>query len=85
MSRTFGTIINNLIATQGRLTIKTNYKVDFKVNGFVVDKNGNKWIIAQIEEMEQEVNPQTRYWLRQNPDTDYVLSLIKVENIEGLV
>lgn len=78
----YGQIINNLIATQGRVTIKTNYALGFKIGGYVVFKNGRKFLISDIVEMEQEVNPQTLYWFKENPNTDLVLSLVEVENVE---
>ena len=80
--KSYGQIINNLIATQGRVTIKTNYNLDFKISGYVVFKNGRKFLISDIVEMEQEINPQTLYWFKENPNTDLVLSLVEVENVE---
>lgn len=82
--RSYGQIVNNLIATQGRITIKTNYNLDFKINGSVVFKNGKKYIIQDIVEMEQEINPQTLYWFKQNPNTDFVISLIEIDNAREL-
>lgn len=80
----YGQIVNNLIATQGRVTIKTNYNLDFKISGCVVFKNGRKFLISEIVEMEQEVNPQTLYWFKENPNTDLVISLVEIENVEEL-
>lgn len=80
----YGQIVNNLIATQGRVTIKTNYDLDFKISGCVVFKNGRKFLVSEIVEMQQEINPQTLYWFKENPNTDTVLSLIEIENVEEL-
>ena len=80
----YGQIVNNLIATQGRTTIKTNYQLNFKISGCVVFKNGRKFLINDIVEMQQEVNPQTLYWFKENPNTDLVISLIEIENVEKL-
>ena len=77
----YGQAVNNLIATQGRTTIKTNFDLKFKVNGYVNFWNGRRYIINEIIEMEQELNPQTKYWFKNNPNTDYVLSLVEVEVI----
>lgn len=78
--KSYGQIINNLIATQGRITIKTNYDIDFKINGYITFRNGRRFIISQIVEMEQELNPQTNYWFAKNPNTDLVISLTEIEN-----
>ena len=82
--RSYGQIINNLIAIQGRSVIKTNWDLDWIVKGFIVTKDGKRWTIVDITKMEQEVNPQTRYWLTHNADTDYVISLVEVDNEKGL-
>ena len=83
--KSYGQIVNNLIATQGRLTIKTNWNLDWKVNQFIVDNYGKKYIIQEIQTMPQEVNPQVLALAITNPDTDYVLSLIEIENAEELL
>ena len=79
---TYGQIINNLIATQGRLTIKTNWNLGYKVNEYFVDKNGDRYIINDVVRMEQEINPQIMFFRKTNPDTDFVLSLTKIERID---
>ena len=81
----FGTVINNLIADDTTYVIKTNWDIDFKVGEFIIDKKSRKmWTIQQIERLRQDVNSQTLYWLTKNPETDYVLSLVQVENVWGL-
>lgn len=82
--KSYGQIVNNLIATQGRVTIKTNWDLDWEVNQFFVDNYGIKYLIADVQIMPQEVNPQVLATSLINPDTDYVLSLIQVENMEEL-
>lgn len=82
--KSYGQAVNNLIATQGRYTIKTNWDMGFEVNGFIVDKNGKKYIISEIEKMEQSINPQVMFWFNSNIDTSFVLSLIEIENAEEL-
>ena len=81
----FGTVINNLIADDTTYVIKTNWDINFKVGEFIIDKKSRKmWTIQQIERLRQDVNSQTLYWLTKNPETDYVLSLVQVENVWGL-
>ena len=82
--KSYGQIINNLIAIQGRLTIKTNWDLKWKVNEYIVDNYGNKYIIQEVQKMPKEVNPQVLAVSLVNPETDYVLSLIEIDNAEGL-
>ena len=82
--KSYGQIVNNLIATQGRVTIKTNWDLDWKVNQYFVDNYGKKYIIQEVQIMPQEVNPQVLALSLVNPDTDFVLSLVEIENVEEL-
>ena len=81
----FGTVINNLIADQSRYVIKTNWDIGFEVGDFIIDKkSGNMWTIEQIERLQHDTNSQVMFWLKKNPETDFVLSLVKIENAWGL-
>lgn len=82
--KSYGQIINNLIAIQGRLTIKTNWDLDWKVNQYFVDNYGKKYLISEVQKMPQEINSQVLAINLNNPDTDFVLSLIEIDNAEGL-
>ena len=81
-SRAFGTIVNNLIAEQGRMTIETNWALGFKAKEYITDHWGKRWQIASVVKMPQNVNPQVMALCIENQDTDYVLSLIEVDNVE---
>lgn len=78
--KSYGTIINNLIAMQGRLTIKTNWDLDFRPKEYIVDNDGMRWQIAEVQKLREEANPNVNAILKQNPDTDYILSLVEVDN-----
>ena len=80
----YGQAINNLIATQGRLTIKTNWDLKWKVKEYFVDNYGKRYIIEEIQIMPQEVNGQILALSLTNPDTEYVLSLVEIENAWGI-
>lgn len=82
--QSYGQAINNLIAIQGRLTIKTNWNLGWKVNQYIIDNYGKKFLIQEVQKMPQEVNSQVLAVSLVNPDTDYVLSLIEIENAELL-
>lgn len=82
--KSYGQIINNLIATQGRVTIKTNWDLDWKPNEYFVDNYGKKYLIQEVQIMPQEINPQVLAIRLRNPDTDFVISLVEIENMEEL-
>ncbi len=81
--RTFGTIINNLIADQERYTIATNWDLGFKPSEYIIVNDNERYIIDEVVKM-HDMSEQTSYWLKKNQDTTYVLSLIKVDNVEEL-
>ena len=82
--KSYGQIINNLIAIQGRLTIKTNWDIGWQVNKIFVDNYGKKYQISDVQIMPQEINPQVLAVNLINPDTDFVISLIEIDNAREL-
>ena len=82
--KSFGELINNLILTQGTLTIKTNWDIGWQPKQYFVDNYGKRYIINDIQIMPQEVNPQVLAVAMVNPDTDFVLNLTQVDNVWGL-
>lgn len=77
--KTYGMVINNLIKTQGRKMIKTNWGYDWQPRQVIVDNYGDRWKIQQVIEMPQEVNPQVAHFAI-NPDKAYALSLVRISN-----
>lgn len=77
--KSYGFAINNLILTQGRKTIKTNWDFGWQPRQIVVDNYGTRWKIEEVMIMPQEVNPQVAHFAL-NPDIDYVLSLVMITN-----
>lgn len=77
--KSYGMVINNLIKTQGRTTIKTNWNLDWKAREIVIDQHGQAFKIQEVVEMPLEVNAQVNS-LWQNPNIDFVLSLVKISN-----
>lgn len=77
--KVYGTVINNLILTQGRTTIKTNWNLGWEPQQIIIDNFGDRWKIEEVVIMPLEVNQQVSYFAR-NPDIDYVLSLVKIGN-----
>lgn len=79
VSKTYGTVINNLIKMQGRTTIKTCWDLDWKVRQIVVLSDGERYKIQNIEVLQQEASSQVNY-ITKNPNIDYVLSLVRIAN-----
>lgn len=77
--RTYGTVITNLIKTQGRTTIKTNFNLDWKPRQIVILEDGKAFKIQEVATMNLEVSPQVNS-LFANPNTDFVLSLVGIVN-----
>lgn len=75
----YGMVVNNLIKTQGRKTIKTNWEFNWQPKQIIVDNEGDRWKIQQVVEIPQEVNPQVAHFAI-NPDKAYALSLVKIAN-----
>lgn len=80
----YGQVVNNLIAEQDRMAICTNWDLDWKVRQYVIDNDGGKWQITAISKLPQEVNPQVMALVKHNPDTNFIITMIKVENVEEL-
>lgn len=80
----YGQVINNLIATQGTATIKSNWNLEWHRGDFVVLNDGTRWKVIEYVPYTQNVNPQTNYWFKQNLSTDFVLNMIKVDNVGEL-
>lgn len=83
-NRRFEQVINNLIVEQGVVTIMTNDNLPFKVNKYVVFKDGSKYLIREYYKVQDELNPQINYWKKGNPNTQYIIALIEIENAEEL-
>lgn len=77
--KTYSTVINNLIETQGRTTIKTNWDLKWKVRDIIVDNDGERYKVQEVVKMPLEVNAQVGHFAK-NPDIDYVLSLVRISN-----
>lgn len=81
--KSYGQVINNLIMTQSRKTIKTNWDFGWQPKQIIVDDEGNRWKIEEVVVFPQEINSQVAHFAR-NPDIDYALSLIKISNPLGV-
>lgn len=77
--KTYGTVINNLIKTQGRTTIKTSWHLDWAPRQVIVDQFGDRFKIQEVVTMPVEVFPQV-YLIGLNPSVDFVLSLVSISN-----
>lgn len=81
-TRTFGEVIDNIITTQRRMTIRTRWNLDFCINGYVVTQDGRMWIIEQVQS--NSFNAQNLRFMQKNPNSEYILSLVGIDNPMGV-
>lgn len=81
-TRTFGEVIDNIITTQRRMTIRTRWNLDFCINGYVVTQDGQMWTIAQVQR--NSYNAENLRFMQKNPNSEYILSLVGVDNPMGV-
>lgn len=81
-TRTFGEVIDNIITTQRRMTIRTRWNLNFQVNSYITTQDGQMWTIAQVQR--NSYNAENLRFMRDNPGSDFTLSLIGVEDAWGL-
>lgn len=81
--KSYGQIINNLIAEQGRKVIKSN-DYEFKVGNIIVDEDDVKWYVQEVVKFKENANAQVNMIMRVNPATAYAASLVEIENPEEM-
>jgi hypothetical protein len=83
--RRYSTILGNIRADGATSTIKTNDHCGFKINGYIATQDGSFWQVAGLGK--HLVKPETKQALRllkESAETEYVLSLIEVDNPWGI-
>jgi hypothetical protein len=82
-NKTYSDIINNLIATREGLVIRTLWDCGFKDRGYVSTQDGLLWEITQVQiDMK---NSETLRLFASAPSTEFILALIRVENVKGII
>ena len=79
---TYGETTNNISTTQNRIIIRTRWNLDFCINGYVVTQDGRMWIIEQVQS--NSFNAQNLRFMQKNPNSEYILSLVGVNNPMGV-
>ena len=82
-SARYSEIINNIIATQQGLVVRTIWDCDWQVNGYVSTQDGKLWAIQQVQK--DNKNSEVLRTLTENPSDEFLLALIGVDNPEGIV
>lgn len=82
-NKTYSDVINNLIATREGVVIRTIWDCDFKDRGYVSTQDGALWEITQIQvDMK---NSETLRLFAVAPATEFIIALIRVDNVERLI
>lgn len=79
----YGKIINNLIYSDNSQVMKTCGDFSFKIRGYVSTQDGELWQIIRIQKIVLE-NKEVLRICKENPKTDYILGLLKVDNPMGI-
>ena len=81
--QSYGQIINNLIAEQGRKVIRCK-DYDFKVGNIFVDEEEVKWYVQDVVKFKEIANPQVNMIMKVNPAINYAVSMVEIENPEEM-
>ena len=78
--RRYNHIIQNLITTETSIVIRTNYNYNWQNQAKVLLQDGKFYIINNITEQEEEINPQVYSLVRQSSDKLYYMELVSMDN-----
>ena len=81
-SKSFSEVINNLITTKMELIIRTMWDCDFIPNGYIVTQDGKMWIIQEVQT--DDNNGEVLWFSAFNPMTEFIITLLEVDNPRGL-
>lgn len=76
-TRRFDQIIQNLQTSQNSIVIRTNYTLKWKTQSKVQLQDGCIYIIIQIQEQEEHINPQSATLLKNPCDSLFYLELVQ--------
>lgn len=69
-------IVQNLITVEESVIIRTNYKYDWRNQARVVLQDGRQYMIVNMREYEEDVNPQAFGTMRTSADVLYYMELV---------
>lgn len=76
----FGELINNLIRDESACVIKTQVALPWRVNGFVITQDGKAWRITEKIRYATNENKDVLRVVADNPATEWMLGMVKVDN-----
>lgn len=81
----YATLLNNIQTEETVQTIKTDDKIDIKVNSFIATQDGLLWQVAGvIKRLKSEGTEQALRLMKETIQTTRIIRLIQVENTMGL-
>lgn len=78
--RSYGHVVNNLIADNSVQVIKSNDDIGFKVRGYIVTQDDELWQITEVIKRMQEINRDVLRVLKSNPSSEYLIAMTRVQN-----
>ena len=79
-TRRFDQIIQNLQTSQNSTVIRTNYAYKWKPQDFVILQDSKEYIIVQVQDQEENINPQSASVLISPCEKMYYLELVQQED-----
>lgn len=76
-TKRFDQIIQNLQTSQNSLVIRSNYKFKWKAQDKVLLQDRKVYIIIQVQEQTEHINPQSASVLREPCETLYYMEIIQ--------
>ena len=76
-TRRFDQIVQNLQTSQNSVVIRTNYCYKWKTQSKVLLQDQKVYIIVQIQEQNQPINPQSASVLRNSCETLYYMEVVQ--------
>lgn len=81
--RRYNQVVQNCITVENSIIIRTNYMYQWLNQAIVELQDGKLYMINNIKEYEEEINPQVYSTVKQGTDVLYYLELIGTEELYG--
>lgn len=84
-SRAYALIMGNMKSDNQTCAIKTDYALNWRINGYVVTQDGTLWTVSEVRKIVQiPENKEALRIVRQTNNTEYLIRLLIADNPWGL-
>ena len=80
--RRYNHLVQNLITVEDSVVIRTSYKYEWLNQAFVVLQDGQRYIINNIKEYDEEVNPQVFDIMKCGSDVITYMELVNAQEFD---